>query len=201
MKSGIYKITSPNNKVYIGQSTNILERWVRYKNLNCSKQPKLFNSLKKYGSNKHIYEIIEECVTDELLKKEIFWKKYYLSLVNNDMKKVLYHELYDNGSGPKSEETKQKMRKPKPKGFGEQHSLKMKGKPKPKRTQQHKDSLKIACAHNCSPIIQYDKEGNFVKNWTSIREAADHLKINSRGIISALNNRSKTSGKFKWKYQ
>jgi len=34
---GIYKITSPTNKVYIGQSTNILFRFRAYKRLNCKK--------------------------------------------------------------------------------------------------------------------------------------------------------------------
>ena len=46
---GIYKITSPNNKVYIGQSVDIEKRLKRYKNLNCKKQSKIYNSLNKYG--------------------------------------------------------------------------------------------------------------------------------------------------------
>jgi hypothetical protein len=31
---GIYKITSPSKKVYIGQSVDIYERWQKYQNLN-----------------------------------------------------------------------------------------------------------------------------------------------------------------------
>ena len=31
MKTGIYKITNPNGKVYIGQSIDIDKRWNKYK--------------------------------------------------------------------------------------------------------------------------------------------------------------------------
>jgi len=45
---GIYKITSPSGKIYIGQSINIEKTWkYRYKNLNaCKRQTILYNSLK-----------------------------------------------------------------------------------------------------------------------------------------------------------
>ena len=47
---GIYKITNPKGKIYIGQSVNIEKRFSSYKSIrNCHYQIKLFNSLKKYG--------------------------------------------------------------------------------------------------------------------------------------------------------
>ena len=54
---GIYKITSPTGKVYIGQSIEIEKRWMRYKNITKSvkKQPAIYNSLLKYGSENHIF--------------------------------------------------------------------------------------------------------------------------------------------------
>ena len=57
---GIYKITNPNNKVYIGQSRNIRRRFSAYKRLECKKQVKLFNSLNKYGVINHKFEVIIE---------------------------------------------------------------------------------------------------------------------------------------------
>jgi hypothetical protein len=48
---GIYKITSPSKKVYIGQSVNIEKRKYFYEIGNCKKQIKLYNSIKKYGLN------------------------------------------------------------------------------------------------------------------------------------------------------
>lgn len=47
---GIYKITSPTGKIYIGQSVNIEKRWNSYyKNLSCKEQRIIYNSLKKHG--------------------------------------------------------------------------------------------------------------------------------------------------------
>ena len=50
---GIYKITSPTNKIYIGQSINIEKRFLNYNSINCKKQIRLYNSFKKYGFDKH----------------------------------------------------------------------------------------------------------------------------------------------------
>jgi group I intron endonuclease len=50
MKGYIYKLTSPSNKCYVGQTVNINKRFSEYKTFHhCKNQPKLFNSLKKYG--------------------------------------------------------------------------------------------------------------------------------------------------------
>ena len=38
---GIYKITSPSGKIYIGQSINIKSRWKYYEKLRCNKQFKI----------------------------------------------------------------------------------------------------------------------------------------------------------------
>jgi group I intron endonuclease len=72
---GIYKITNPKGKIYIGQSKNINDRFNSYKKLkhHCSLQPKLFNSLKKYGPENHIFEIIEECSLEQLNEREIYY--------------------------------------------------------------------------------------------------------------------------------
>lgn len=75
---GIYKITSPSNKIYIGQSTNINQRWNDYyKMIRCKRQTRLYNSFKKYGPENHVFEIIEECLENELLKRETYWKEHY----------------------------------------------------------------------------------------------------------------------------
>ena len=39
---GIYKITNPSGKIYIGQSVNIDNRISSYKNLKCKNQTKLY---------------------------------------------------------------------------------------------------------------------------------------------------------------
>lgn len=61
---GIYKITSPSGRVYIGQSWNIKHRWYTYKGGSCKLQPKLHASLMKYGARNHVYEVLHELPKD-----------------------------------------------------------------------------------------------------------------------------------------
>jgi group I intron endonuclease len=131
---GIYKITSPSGKVYIGQSFDIKRRFTSYKTLNKSKrQAKLYNSFVKYGVDNHIFEIIEECLVDFLNERERYWQEQYnvlesikglnLCLTSTKDKKHLHSEetrtkISESNKGEKcfwygktfSEETKSKMR-------------------------------------------------------------------------------------------
>jgi group I intron endonuclease len=75
---GIYKITSPTNRIYIGQSMNIKRRFIQYQSINSSKSmPKIYNSLLKYGPENHKFEVIEECLFEELNERERYWQEYY----------------------------------------------------------------------------------------------------------------------------
>lgn len=77
----IYKITSPSGKIYIGQTISLYYRKSRYKNCNCKAQPKLYNSIFKYGWENHVFEIIEqhEYCGDKLLlnEREMFWINHF----------------------------------------------------------------------------------------------------------------------------
>jgi group I intron endonuclease len=77
MSIGIYKIISPNNKIYIGQSIDIERRFNEYKNKTHHTQPKLLNSLQKYGISTHTFSIIEICVIGDLNTRERYWQEYY----------------------------------------------------------------------------------------------------------------------------
>lgn len=59
---GIYKITSPTKKVYIGQSINISDRFRQHKS--SSRNQFLKNSFKKYGYNNHKFEILHHLPND-----------------------------------------------------------------------------------------------------------------------------------------
>lgn len=78
---GIYKITSPSGKIYIGQSRDIDRRFREYKNMRCKTQQKLYCSFISHGVENHIFEIIEICDNniswEELDKKEINYISYY----------------------------------------------------------------------------------------------------------------------------
>jgi len=77
-KIGIYKIVNPKGSIYIGQSVDIDKRFAGYKRLHCKSQPKLCASLKKYGFESHVFEILEICLIDDLSKRE----KFYVDLYN-----------------------------------------------------------------------------------------------------------------------
>ena len=51
------------------------------------------------------------------------------------------------------------------------------------------------------PIIQLDINDNFIKEWPSITDASEYLKIKCSGISFVLKGKYKTSGGFKFKYK
>jgi group I intron endonuclease len=58
---GIYKITSPSGRIYIGQSINIKRRFKEYNSRLGKGQLLLNRSFLKYGVENHIFEIICFC--------------------------------------------------------------------------------------------------------------------------------------------
>lgn len=76
---GIYKITSPKGRVYIGQSREIENRFSSYKREKEANktQVRLIRSFNKYGVGNHTFEIIEECEIDQLNIRERFWQDHY----------------------------------------------------------------------------------------------------------------------------
>jgi group I intron endonuclease len=79
---GIYKITSPSGRVYIGQSWNIHRRFSKYRSLSSIKKQRiLYNSFKKYGWQQHKFEIVEYCLDNitqqELDNLEIYYIQFY----------------------------------------------------------------------------------------------------------------------------
>jgi len=111
---GIYKITSPSGKHYIGQSVDIGRRWKHYENL-CERhgQPVLFNSFKKYGVKSHTFEILE--ILDIKLNNDeiIEWlnsKELYYSLQFNSLSPNGLNLRIGNGRGHLSKEANEKNR-------------------------------------------------------------------------------------------
>jgi group I intron endonuclease len=105
---GIYKITNPKGKLYIGQSVDINSRFNKYYKKHCSEQPLLYRSLKKYGSDSHSFEVIVQGDFNEYLLNEL--EIHYINLYNSFMEGL---NLTKGGGGRRglkhSEETKRKM--------------------------------------------------------------------------------------------
>lgn len=100
---GIYRITSPSGKSYIGQSVNIQSRWRYHKGV-YGKQPALHNSFAKYGIDSHCFEVLIQCDESLLDNYEEYFIDYYNTLVPNGL------NLNTGGSkGRPSEETKRRI--------------------------------------------------------------------------------------------
>lgn len=109
-----------------------------------------------------------------------------------------------------SEVTKQKIRKPKT----EEHKLNMK---KPKGPQsletirKRKNSLKgkskpkgmMEKIHklNKKPILQYDLQGNFIKEWDSIKDAGLYIGKKGAAIGECCQEKRKTAYNYIWKFK
>lgn len=156
---GIYKITSPSGKVYIGQSVDINRRFGTYKSLRSSVKTsvKLYRSFLKYGVDKHTFEILDLCTKQDLNKYERFYQQVYNS-ISNGLNCVL------TGCDGKPRENQPMTEKQKM-----QISKVHKGKVLSKETI---DKIKTARANQ---IITKDHKENISKNSGSARIVLDTL--------------------------
>lgn len=105
---GIYKITSPSGRVYIGQSWNIKERWRGYHKGHSKYQPLLHNSFLKYGVEEHVFEIIQDLSENSEQNTLNFYEQLYMDLYRSFGVPLL--NLREGGIGGKlAEETKRKL--------------------------------------------------------------------------------------------
>lgn len=112
MKSGIYILKNKiNNKVYIGKSVNIIDRWYNHKSKakNANKNSYISCAIHKYGWDnfeKSIIELIED--KSRLLDQEAYWIAYYDSTNKEKGYNILKYGT-DNAGIKRSEEWKTKM--------------------------------------------------------------------------------------------
>lgn len=103
----IYKITSPSNKLYVGQTKRKVpeKRWKEHCQESLSgKTHALSNAIRKYGAENMKFEVIEECPDDTLNEREHFWIEKLNSLRPNG-----YNLTTGGGAFEFSEESKAKM--------------------------------------------------------------------------------------------
>lgn len=221
---GIYKITSPSGKVYIGQTMNIVKRKKSYEKLKCKGQPKLYNSLVKYGFSEHIFEIIEQCIMEELNTRERHWQDFYNVLeqglncrltgtadrsgfVSKESTKKRVSRLKQFYSTEQGAEVKAKIVANR-KAFNQTpEGIKMLAdkaantdysnfqKRKTSNTDWEARSVKRRKA-----VCQYEKNGTFIKKWDSIKDAGETLLISRGNITTCCKGKVKTVGGFIWKY-
>ncbi len=185
--TGIYKITNPNGRVYIGKSKNIIMRYYKYNTLKCEKQPIIYDSLKKYGPENHQFDIIEKCDISMLSEREIYHKKQAIKELGEN--NVLFCFIDDGKAGPTSQNVNSNLKRSSSlKDYYENHSHSMKGK---------KREVEFGIKHY-KPVLQYDLKGNFIKEWSSQLEVYNALGVD---INNCLKKRYKSSKNFQWIYK
>lgn len=109
MSVGIYKITSPSGRAYIGQSWNIKKRFYKYRSGSAIQQPYLNNSLKKYGARSHKYEIVCELPADITQEQLDNYERTYISQYKDCGFEMMNCMSGGKGRGKHSQETKEKI--------------------------------------------------------------------------------------------
>jgi group I intron endonuclease len=183
---GIYKITSPSNRIYIGQSINIDRRFSQYRRLDNSVRtsPKLFRSLKKYGYEKHIFEVIETCDVDVINERERYWQEFYDANSPNNLNCLLTSTLEKKQTGLKlSEDHKKQISKVhKGKVYSEETRQKIRlARAKQVITQEHKD--KISLNSGSARLVLNTSNGIYYR---SAKEAAESINMKSNSLVCRL---------------
>lgn len=214
-KTGIYKITSPSGKVYIGQSIDIYKRWEGHKSHN-GIGPKLKNSYIKYGFDSHVKDVLEECDIKQLNEREIYWKQHYLDIHGWD--NVLFCELYDNGGGPKSKETKAKqsvsqkanLAKPEVKEKRKINCILAANRPGVQEqavantdwvTREINRLKSMDYSKLKKAVFQFDLNDKFIKEWDGFIDIKCELNYDQSTIRKCCKGRQKTAYGYIWKYK
>jgi group I intron endonuclease len=219
MKKGyIYKITSPSEKIYIGKTTNIEIRFKDYKKFNCNSQKILCSSLKKYGFDKHNIEIIKEGVYSDTELNQL--EVYYIDLYNSfNRDNINGMNLTFGGEGctgrVMSEETKRKIGEKsklrrhsdevkrkisenrKKVGFTEAQKLAAE-KSRGRKIIKSEEWIKNNAESIKKPILQFDLDGNFIREWKSAKDVELELGLSRKNISANLRNKTKHAYGYKW---
>jgi len=184
---GIYKITNPNGKVYIGQAINIDKRIQKYKWISAiQKQPKIKRSIDKHGWENHTVDILEECSVEQLDNREAFHKQQFIDMFG--WKNALFCKIHDCVKDRcLPQEIKDRI--------GKSNT----GKKRTTEQKAYLTQIRTRGKH-CKPAYQYDLEGNFIKEW-KYREDAEVFyngHNTSSNITQCIKGKQKAAYGFQW---
>lgn len=217
MSCGIYKITNQvNEKIYIGQSINIESRWIQH--IATAKNNEfyghyrslLYRAMRKYGTDKFIFEIIEECDVSILDERESYWIKYYDSTNREKGYNLLsggkqgrqfapqiFYKMWDEGKTVKEineiTEASYTTIEHILRGYKD-YSLQNSIRRSILASEKHSDSIcKI-------PLYQYDLLGNYITEYESAGAASRALFGDSKhlSMTVAINSGNHMAYNFLW---
>jgi len=196
-----------NGKIYVGQTTR--------KNPNyLGSGTNIVVAINEYGPKHFKREILCECDSyEELNKKEKFWIDTLMALVKYgnynltsggvsgfEVSDETKHKMSDKKKGRKhTEETKKKMKK-----SHKRENLSLETRQKisesKKRENLSLETRKKNSENNSKPVNQYDLEGNFIREYKSIKVAGEMNNIFPQNISYCCKGNCKFRGGYIWKY-
>lgn len=189
----IYKITSPSGKVYIGQTIRLKERIRQYRNNYVFNQTKVYRSIRKYGFENHLMEVLEICPEFMLNVLEAHYMTEYDSIKNGlNISSEPYGYITDEQkeqirktlTGRKaSEETKKKM--------SISHKGRGKGIKKNYKSPKHSQMI---------PVVRISKEGEEKVYESLLSVEKDGFESVNVGRICKGGYGRYTHKGFNWKY-
>lgn len=193
----IYKITSPTGRVYIGQTINFLKRMGDYKRcVRYGSGVMVVNSLRKHGVDNHKFEVVEQVENGLLNEREIFWINELKTYWKDSPLGMNMTRGGESGSGPwkhDTERVKKWSEKIKGKGnpfYGKKHTEEFK-KNKSKEVSEYnkKNGVQVPewgveKGRNVirRPVVCYDSNGIFLKEFVSVTQAADYLCVDHGSV-------------------
>lgn len=221
-KIGIYRITSPNSSIYIGQSWDMGSRFSCHKSLNNKSQRRLFNSINKYGANAHLFEVAHELPKDVCQEVMDAYENIYIDAYKKAGFEVM--NLRDGGANGKfhsdakrlMSDRKREWIKANPEKF--RHTILninawVKNNPshaehmftwRQNNLEESNNIINDLHLSNKKAIVQYTINGDFVREWVGIKDAAAHFSKNNGAdgnIIKCLKGRNKIAYGYVWFYK
>lgn len=198
MKSGIYILTSPSGKKYIGQSVNLTARKKVFFSFNHTYGGYKIDCARKKYNHKSLwdYKVLEYCDIDMLDERE----KHYIALYD-----TINNGYNSDGGGNEnkivSDETRKKQSEShKGMKHTNEHNLKISESLKGHtliHTEETKDKMRLS--HN-KVVVQYTKEGEFVAEYESALIAKEKTGIDNGHIGACCLGKRKSAGGFIWKW-
>lgn len=217
---GIYKIENIiNHKIYIGQSIDIKYRWKVHRQPSTYLDPtkdtyyyKIYTAFRKYGIDNFDFSVIEECDIDQLNEREIYWIEFYNSYYNG-------YNMTLGGEGINRPSDKKVYQYDRLGNFIQEFD----------NVRTAADNIGVnsgsiycaLCDHHLSggyqwsyeknnrmpfyendedPVIAYDLNGNKIRVYNSIQEAARLTSDGWGPITYACKNQKYIKTKFQWRY-
>lgn len=210
----VYKHVAPNGKVYIGiTSQDPEQRW--HGGSNYSGQSYLYNAIKKYGWDSFKHVIIREGLTEEEAKiAERKLIKHYDSRNRSKgynitpggdispMKDLAVRKKSSESHKGKKQSIEQRLKQSlRQKGKIVSDETKRRTSESVKRLWQDPEFIaKTAAGYKYRPVVAYDKDGNSVGRFSSLKEANQSTGVDFRNIQACCKGRKKTAGGYVWRY-